>query len=191
VKEEDIIEQCKKEKSYAQKELYDIYAPKLRGVCRRYIIDTEESEDLLQNVFVQIFFNIQKFSWQGKGSLYAWAKRITINMAINHLKKNKNKWYEEAFDECNELDIQSEEEENIFNDNLERFSKQAIIEAFYKVPEPYSIVLNMYILDGMKHKEIAEILEIAEQTSRSRLTRGKKIFKEILITSEQYQQQTR
>lgn len=190
MKEEEIIEQCKKEKSGAQKKLYDIYAPRLRGVCRRYIIDSEEAEDVLQNVFVQIFFNIQKFSWQGKGSLYGWTKRIAINMAINHLKKYKNKWNEEAFDDCNELEIESEEED-IFNDNLERFSKQTVIEAFYKVPEPYNIVLNMYILDGMKHKEIADTLRIAEQTSRSRLTRGKKIFKEILITSEQYQQQKR
>lgn len=183
MKEEKIIEACKKEKASAQKKLYLAYSPALRGVCNRYIKDRDETEDVLQDSFVRIFFNIKTFTLQGEGSLFAWMKRIVINAAINHLKKYREKLFEESFNDKNEMEI-ADKGDDFFENSFARYSKQEVINAFLKIPEEFGIVLNMAILDGIKHKDIAESLGIAEQTSRSRLTRGKRLFREILLQSE-------
>ncbi len=180
MKEEILIKQCKKGKSSAQHALYQLYAPRLRGVCRRYIPDADEAEDVLQEGFIRAFTNIEKFVWQGDHSFFFWVKRVMINHALNYLKKNRNQFYGEPFSE-GMADLSGDDDERFFDDNYSKFSKEDVVKALQQVPLPFRVVLNMAVIDGLKHKEIARDLEIAEETSRSRLTRAKKIFKKALL----------
>lgn len=178
--EEKLVTQCKKAKASAQTEVYKIFAPRLRGVCRRYILDFDQAEDVLQEGFFKIFTQIEKFEWQGDGSFFFWMKRVIINLALNQLKKNKNRFLDESLPEGYE-DSETTNENNFFDDDYSKFSKDDVIQALNAVPEHFKIVLNMAILDGMKHKEIGELLGIAEETSRSRLTRAKLMLRTALI----------
>lgn len=86
MKEKELVLQCRKSKVSAQNRLFDTYSPMLRGICRRYMGDSDLAEDVLQIGFYKIFTQIDKFEWQGEGSLFFWAKRIMINCALNELK---------------------------------------------------------------------------------------------------------
>ncbi|MBK8807005.1 MAG: sigma-70 family RNA polymerase sigma factor [Bacteroidales bacterium] len=114
--EEKLVIQCKKAKSSAQYEVYKSYAPRLRGVCRRYISDTAEAEDVIQEGFLKIFTQIEKFEWQGDGSFFYWMKRIIINTALNHLKKNKQHLYDESLPEGYD-EIYQTDDTNYFDDD--------------------------------------------------------------------------
>ena len=179
MKEEKLVALCKKQKSSAQKEVYNLYAPLLRGVCRRYVIDFDNAEDVLQEGFFRVFMYIEKFTWNGNGSLFYWSKRIMINTAINYLRKHSKKIQEEPISEKHEYSI-SDNSDDFFSSEA-KYSQDDIRKAFEKVSDQFRVVLNLYIIDGMKHKEIAEMLEIPEETSRSRLGRGKKMLRDLLI----------
>ena len=179
MEESIIVSKCKKGKSSAQHKVYKMYAPILRGVCRRYITDYDEAEDVLQEGFIKVFTHIDKFEYQGKGSFLFWMKRIIINQALNHLKKNKVKIFEESLDDKHDIIINDENDE-YFDASNAKFSKEDVIEAVDKIPVAFKTVLNMAVMDGMKHKEIAELLDVAEETSRSRLTRAKQMLKQQL-----------
>lgn len=179
--EERLVQLCKKHRSSAQKKVYATYSPQFRAVCKRYVIEKYIAEDLLQESFVKIFFSVDKFEWKGEGSFESWMRRIVINMSINYLKKTKKSILIEPIENDNIIDFNLYDDDGFFESSLTRFSKDDVNAAFGEVPEKFRVVLNMAILDGLRHKEIADILGIAEETSRSRLTRGKKIFKDILI----------
>ncbi|WP_291858541.1 sigma-70 family RNA polymerase sigma factor [Marinilabilia sp.] len=178
--EKKLIRQCKKGKSSAQHEVYRVYAPRLRGVCRRYIVDPDEAEDVMQEGFIRIFSQIEKFTWQGDHTFFYWMKRVMINHALNYLKKNRAHFHGEALSE-EHADRSGDDNDRFFDDNYSRFSKEDVVNALTEVPLPFKMVLNMAVIDGMKHKEIAEALEIAEETSRSRLTRAKQLLKKALL----------
>ena len=180
MKEEKLVKQCQKGKSSAQHEAYRVYAPRLRGVCRRYIADPDEAEDVLQEGFIRVFSQIKKFSWQGDHSFFYWMKRVIINNALNYLKKNREHFHHESLSEEHAHCI-SDDDNRFFDDNYSKFSKDDVVEALKQIPLPFKMVLNMAVIDGMKHKDIAEVLEIAEETSRSRLTRAKQLFKKALL----------
>ncbi len=178
--EERLVTRCKKGKRSAQFEVYQKYAPLLRGVCFRYIADKDEAEDVLQEGFFKIFTQMDKFTYTGENSFFYWMKRVVINHSLNHLKKNKNGGFVESFKD-EHLTIADEDSEEIFNTDYSKYSKEDVISAVEKLPAPFKMVLNMAIIDGLKHKEIADILSIAEETSRSRLTRAKQMLRNNLI----------
>jgi RNA polymerase sigma-70 factor (ECF subfamily) len=180
MKEEILVKQCKKGKSSAQHAVYQLYAPRLRGVCRRYIPDADEAEDVLQEGFIRAFTHIEKFEWQGDHSFFFWMKRVMINHALNYIKKNRARFFEEALSE-GMADLSNDDDDRYFDDHISKFSKEDVVKALQQVPLPFRMVLNMAVIDGMKHKEIASDLEIAEETSRSRLTRAKQMFKKALL----------
>lgn len=180
--EKQLVKGCKSHKSASQKEVFCRYAPLLRSICYRYASDDLEGEDILQESFVKIFSKIESFTWQGDGSFVKWMKRIVVNKAIDTYNKNKK--------EVQTVDIESVEEpsdpdlietESSFADVLNNeLSEENLIQSLNKVSESYRVVFNLYVLEGYRHKEIAEILNIDEQTSRSRLKRAKKQLQKIL-----------
>lgn len=174
--EEKLVVKCKKGKQSAQFEAYNRYAPLLRGVCHRYISNTDEAEDVLQEGFFRIFTQIEKFTYTGENSFYYWTKRVVINHAINYLKKQKKKGFDESFKDEHLL-ITDESTDDIFSADYSKYSKEDIISSVDKLPMPFKMVINMAVIDGLKHKEIAEVLSIAEETSRSRLTRAKQMLR--------------
>jgi len=170
--EQTIVTGCLQNNPTAQKELYNRYSPKMLSVCYRFAQSREDAEDMLQEAFIKVFAQIHTF--QNKGSFEGWIRRIMVNTCINFLKKYKK-----------------------FNDNLELgfagyvaveeetmpsiMQAKQVVECIRLLPVGYRTVLNLYAIEGYNHKEIAEMLEIEESTSRSQYTRAKAMLESVLV----------
>ena len=169
----DILSGCIKGKQSAQRELYEKYSRILLGICIRYAGSVEEAEDILQEGFVKIFLNINHF--KGEGSLMAWMRRIMINTAITAYHKSLKHRYHEDVDEIRETDMT----EMDWSDS--DFTAEELKNIIMRMPEGYKMVFNLYAIEGYKHREIAEILEIDENTSKSQYSRARRWLQERLV----------
>ena len=178
---QQLIKDCKKGKSKAQLKLYIDYAPMLRGLCRRYMQNPEEAEDLLQDGFFKIFSNIKSF--KGEGSFEGWMKRIIINTAIKELEKKGHIIRNNDIERLSIIDETDDTDNDIvfkiLDDGL--LSQQEIIDAVNSLQEDYRIVFNLFIFENYKHKEIAEMLNIKESTSKSKVLRARKMLQGNLL----------
>jgi RNA polymerase sigma factor (sigma-70 family) len=170
--ESAIICGCKEKNPIAQEALYRKYAPKMMGVCFRYARNKEDAEDMLQESFVRIFTQIHQYL--GTGSFEGWMRKVVVHTSINHLKKYKR------FSEC--IDVFSISE-YLFNEEYTTtyLEEKDILESIRRMPLGYKTVLNLFAIEGYSHKEIAEMLEIQESTSRSQYMRAKSMLEKILI----------
>ena len=161
-----IIEGCRKQNGRSQRLLYEKYAPILLGICVRYVSNRSEAEDILQDGFVKIFLNINDYT--GKGAFENWMKKIIINTAITHYHKNYKYHQNIDIDDVNEGDFSP-------SDSLyDEFSAKELLEIVNTLPQGYKVVFNLYAIEGYKHREIAEILNIDENTSKSQYARARK-----------------
>lgn len=178
--EEAIFQGCLKNQAAAQRELYNRYSPKMLAVCYRFAHNREDAEDMLQEGFIKIFSQIHTF--QNKGAFEGWIRRIMVHTCINHLKKNKR--FNESVDLVYASSIQVREESvpSIVQ------AKQ-VVECIRMLPIGYRTVLNLYAIEGYSHKEIGEMLDIEESTSRSQYTRARQMLEEILIKKKIIQKQ--
>ena len=175
ISEELLIEKCRNNDRAAQKMLYDSYAPIMLGICMRYVYERSEAEDILQEGFLKIFTKIGEF--EGRGSFEGWMKRIFVNTAITHYHKNsKHNKYHYDID-----DVQIPKSEKPAYGESE-FTNEELFNIIHSLPEGYKMVFNLYALEGYKHKEIAEMLEIDINTSKSQYSRAKKLIRKKLET---------
>lgn len=163
---DQIISDCKAGKRDAQSKLYCDYAPKLFGVSRRYSRDQTEAEDTLHEAFVNIFNKINQFS--GKGSFEGWMKRIVVNIA---LEKYRTRYRMQTVE-----DITIYDSRLASDDAHDQLNEAQLMELIQDLPPRYKMVFNLYAIDGYNHKEIAEIMDINEGTSKSNLSRARKIL---------------
>jgi RNA polymerase sigma factor (sigma-70 family) len=170
--EEAILYGCLHNDSTAQRELYGRYSPKMLSVCYRFAHNREDAEDMLQEGFIKVFGQIHTF--QNKGAFEGWIRRIIVHTCINNLKKNKK--FNESVDIIHATTIQVREESvpSIVQ------AKQ-VVECIRLLPIGYRTVLNLYAIEGYSHKEIADVLDIEESTSRSQYTRAKQMLEDILV----------
>lgn len=156
----------------AQELLYNRFSPKMLGVCYRYAKNKPDAEDMLQEGFIRVFSQLHQF--RGEGSLEGWIRRIIVHTCINIIKKNKK------FNDC--IDISHAMELSTHTDIVPSIiqSKQ-IVECIRLLPLGYRTVLNLFAIEGYSHKEIAQMLDIEESTSRSQYSRAKTILQEMLI----------
>jgi RNA polymerase sigma-70 factor (ECF subfamily) len=162
---EKLINRCKRRDIKAQSEVYQLFAGKLFALCLKYSKNYQEAQDNLQDGFITIFNKIEQYKF--KGSFEGWLKRIIINTAL------------QKYREKNVLNLISEEipeEIEVEIDELD-ISLDFLLKIIQELPNRYRLVFNMYVLDGYSHKEIAELLEISEGTSKSNLSRGRYILK--------------
>lgn len=172
-----IIEACKAGKQSAFGELYKLYAPQMLGVCFRYSKNKNDAEDILQEGFIKVFQKIN--TYKGNGVFNSWLRRIMVNTAINHYKANlKYAYQEEVSDVNSSVDFVSNSSDKVFVE--QSVSKKQIMEQLQKLPNGYRMVFNMYVIDGMTHKEIADALAISENTSKSQLSKSRKMLKKII-----------
>ena len=164
--ENEVIEKCRKQDRHAQKYLYKKYASLLLGMCMRYTSDKSEAEDILQESFLKIFLNVSDF--QGTGSFEGWMKRIVINTAITFYHKNLKHRYHYDIDEMYNLQTQ-ETEYGSFD-----FTQEQLLKVVNDLPAGYRMVFNLYAIEGYKHKEIAEMMGIDINTSKSQFSRARK-----------------
>jgi RNA polymerase sigma-70 factor (ECF subfamily) len=189
-----IIEGCKNNRHKFQMALFDKYAPMLRGVCLRYAKNTADADDLLQEGFIKILQNIGNFV--ETGSFKAWMKRIMVNQAINFLNKKKQIVFAELtgnenFEDEDDGDDNRKTENRLMNASI---GPEQILKLIGELPEGYRMVLNLYVIDGFSHKEIADQLNISVNTSKSQLSRARKTLMDkanelILKKTVSYEQQ--
>lgn len=165
---EELISRLKKEDKKAQKELYDKYSGLFYVICLRYSANSDEAKDFLQEGFIKIFLNIKQYN--AKGSFEGWMKRIIINNAINNYHKELKRRYAVDIDEVYNL-----ESDNYKIDESD-FSYEELLQFVQKLPKGYRTIFNLFAIEGYKHKEIAEMLDISESTSKSQYHRAKKIL---------------
>jgi len=167
----EIIDRCIKGDQKAFYEIYNLYAKAMFNTCFRIIGNQEVAEDVLQEAFVNAFKNIR--SYQGKAAFGAWLKKIVVNKAISYLRKQQL--------ELVQLENHVEPKYETEIDDMDLPLKaETIREAIRKLPNGFRVVFSLYLLEGYDHKEISEILEISESTSKSQYNRAKKKLKEIL-----------
>jgi RNA polymerase sigma factor (sigma-70 family) len=172
-----IIEGCAKHDRKAQQVLYDKYSRFLLGVCLRYAIDKAEAEDILQESFLKIFFNIKDFS--GTGSFIGWLRKVAVNTAITHYHKNLKFRYHIEIDEYVSVETGTSSFEEDF------FTAEELYIVLNELPAGYRMVFNLYAVEGYKHKEIASMLGIDTNTSKSQYSRAKASIREKLNKLEQ------
>lgn len=163
-----IIKGCIAGNRASQQKLYDLYARKMMGVCLWYARNREEAEEILQDGFMRVFTYIGKF--KGQGSLEGWIRKIMVNAA---LVKYKNKSYLRPVVEYNPE--QHEVREAI--SPIEILEAKELVKLVQTLTPGYRMVFNLYVLEGMKHREIAELLSISEGTSKSNLADARIILK--------------
>ena len=170
--EEAILQGCLKNNASSQKALYEKYSAKMLVVCYRYGHNREDAEDMLQEGFIKVFAQIHTF--ENRGALEGWIRRIIVHTCINNLKKNKR--FNESVDLIHASGIQVREESV-----PSIIEAKEVVECIRMLPLGYRTVLNLYAIEGFSHKEIAVMLDIEESTSRSQYTRSKSMLEDILI----------
>lgn len=157
-----LIADAIQQKREAQQELFELYSPKMLGVCRQYVKDAHHAEDLLLSGFLKVFTHLSKFKYEG--SFEGWIRRIMVNTCISYLRK-KNP-------------IQLTDEDFVFNDQATQSLESTEVEDIQKMidglPVGYKMVFNLYAVEGYKHAEIANQLGITESTSKSQLFKARK-----------------
>jgi len=170
--EEAILKGCLNNNATAQRELYNKYSSKMLAVCYRYGHNREDAEDMLQEGFIKVFLQIHTF--ESRGAFEGWIRRIIVHTCINILKKNKK--FNESVDIIYATGIQVREESI-----PAIIQAKQVVECIRLLPIGYRTVLNLYAVEGYNHREIADMLDIEESTSRSQYTRAKAMLEDILI----------
>lgn len=167
----DVVEQCKANNRQAQMQLYKQYCEGMFCVAMRYLKNGADAEDVVQESFIKAFQKLHQF--KGEVTFGAWLKRIVINKSIDFLKAKKQQTV--ALDE-NYLQVSEDEDWTIEND----ITLDQVKSAIAKLPDKYRYVVMMFLIEGFDHREIAQVLQLTETTSRTRLLRGKAYLKELL-----------
>lgn len=176
--ETEVIKGCLKNDRACQKELYDFYYSKMLGVCSRYAKDSDEAQDVLHEAFLKVFVNLKNFN--GTGSFEGWIRRIMVNTSIDYLRKSKSNYMivSTVFAEDKTEDVVDEMEDEELAMHID---KEEILKAVKALTPAYRSVFNLYVIENYSHKEIAEMLEISEGTSKSNLSKAKFNLRKNLI----------
>jgi RNA polymerase sigma factor (sigma-70 family) len=170
--ERELIEGCLKGDAQAQRELYEQYKVPLFRLCLRYASSREEAEDILQEGFLKVFSDLEQY--RGTGALGAWMRRVVLNVALQHLRRQK------------QLPVTAELETiaELADDSVEQLFSQlrakALVGLIQQLPPGYRTVFNLYVIEGYAHREIADMLSISENTSKSQLSKAKALLRRVL-----------
>src|ERR1017187_3404606 len=171
----ELIKEAKQGSVAAQKCLFDRLAEKMLMIRRRYVKTSEDAEELMLDGFYKFFKKISSFSYQGDAALYGWLKKIMINECLMFLRK-KN-----VFDIVTEANI---EEIPLQEEALNNLSANEIFKMIVQLPVGYRTVFNLYVIEGMAHKEVAALLNISEGTSKSQLSKAKVLLQKMLLQND-------
>jgi len=156
-----------KNNSKSNELLYKYFAPKMYGICLRFAGNQMEADDIMQEGFIKVFTQLKNF--RNEGSFEGWIRRTFINTAINYYRKNLRF---SKFQNVDDLEVTLNNEEDIY-DSL---SKEELINLVQELPNGYRTVFNLNVIEGYTHKEIGEMLNISDNTSKSQLTRARGIL---------------
>ena len=161
--DEQIIAGCRAGDRKYQELLYQRFASKMFTVCMRYAAESNSAQDLLQEGFVKIFKNIDKF--RGEGSFEGWIRRIFVNTCLEFVRKKANMYVVQ--------DTETVKVEYHDENALQKLMKEDLMEMIQSLSTGYRTIFNLYVIEGYSHKEIAELLNVTEGTSKSQLARAR------------------
>lgn len=170
ITDSDLIKGCLENDRRMQQELYNRFAPKMYGVCLRYTGNADDAQDVLQDGFVKVFRKLDSF--RSEGSFEGWIRRVFVNTAIEHFRR---KHYMQPVTEREENTLESKT-----LTALDGLSEKDILKLVQQLAPGYRAVFNLYVVEGYSHKEIGEILDITEGTSKSQLSRAKVILQDMI-----------
>jgi RNA polymerase sigma factor (sigma-70 family) len=165
-----VVKECLKGKSSAQKALYTHFAAQMLGVCYRYTKSVADAEDVLQEGFIKVFNYLGQF--RGEGDLGAWIRRIMVTTAINYLKKNSPYQYDLSFNAEQQVFLHPVSPEN---PEITLNTKE-LVDLVRQLPPGYQTIFNLHAIEGYTHVEISAILGIHEGTSRSQYARARNLL---------------
>jgi RNA polymerase sigma factor (sigma-70 family) len=154
---------CLSKDPFIQKEVYERYAPKMYPLCLRYVKETAVAEDILIVGFMKVFERIHQF--QGKGNFGGWIRRIMINECLMYLEKEKNLY--------NEIGLEAILPAPVSSQPSDELAVEDLMKLINSLPSGYRTVFNLYAIEGYSHQEIATMLKISENTSKSQLSRAR------------------
>lgn len=166
----ELVKKCLKNDRSAQNKMYSLFARKMLAVCFRYSKSREDAEDILSEGFVRVFDKLD--TYKGIGSLEGWIRRIMVHTAIEKFRK-KNLQFAEY--DAERLADTTRSHDN--NDIHSAINAKDLLNLVQKLPPAYQMVFNLYAFEGLKHKEIAEMLGISEGTSKSNLSDARERLK--------------
>lgn len=170
----ELIHACISGDRHSQSRLYELFAPKMFAVCMRYSRKREEAEEVMQEGFVQVFKSLRNFKYAG--SFEGWIRKIMVYCAIQHYR-SKSKMHPV-------LDIEITQTRQICKEDiLARIQKKELLQMVQALSPAYRMVFNLYVFEGMKHREIAAELGISEGTSKSNLFDAKQILQKAVTNS--------
>lgn len=172
--EKELIQLAVENNRHAQHKLYSTYSSKMLSVCRQYVKDLQQAEDIMITAFMKVFTNLKNF--EHKGNFEGWIRRIMVNECISYIRVQKK--------------VKFIEEEDFFEErhnNIEsQFSVEDIQFLIDSLPDGYKMVFNLYCIEGFKHQEIAAMLGINEGTSKSQLSHARKMLQENISKLKNY-----
>lgn len=168
IEEQELVRRCLRRDDRAQMRLYRKYVQAMYNTVVRMVANKMDAEDIIQEVFVKVFQKLSEF--RGESTLGAWIKRITVNTTLNFIRQRKEIKFMEN-EEWDRSDLLQEEKKID-----PEFSMKQVHHAIKKLPDGCRVVLNLYLLEGYQHQEIASILKITESTSKTQYRRGKQLL---------------
>ncbi len=166
-----LIELAKTNDRIAQKALFDQFAGTMMTVCRRYSIDENNAQDILQEGFIKVFLKLN--SLKNVAAFESWIRKIFIHTALRYQKSFKINY--------KEIDVNGLEDEFFIKENvIDDLACEEIIDILNRLPNGYKTIFNLSVIEGYSHKEISELLKIEEATSRSQLFKSKQMLKNII-----------
>lgn len=172
-----LIERAREGDQQSMYRLYKLYVQAMYNTCIRMVSNQYDAEDIIQESFTSAFKSLGSF--RGESSFGSWLKRIVINKSISHLRAKKHE-----FTDIENLHIVDDE---VVDNEIPDISPEQVNEAIKSLPEKARVVLNLHLLEGFKHREIAEILNISESTSKSQYQRAKMLLREKLVKEMSYE----
>jgi RNA polymerase sigma factor (sigma-70 family) len=170
ISESDLIQGCLADDRRMQEELYRRFSPRMYGVCLRYAGNAEEAQDILQEGFIKVYKKLD--SYRREGSFEGWIRRIFVNTAIEHFRR---KTYQQPITEKHENTVEGK-----YLSVLDTLAEKDILKLIQELSPGYRTVFNLYVVEGYTHKEISDMLNISEGTSKSQLSRAKVILQDLV-----------
>lgn len=162
--EKQLIKDCLKGDAKAQKRFYDLYAPRMYGVCLRYAKDADTAKDYLQEAFIRVYNHLEQYRFEG--SLEGWVRRVVVNTALEKLRKN------DVLKNAKELEVLKGSTSHLATP-VDQLSEQELVALIQTLPPGFRMVFNLFAIEGYSHHEIGKMLNISEGTSKSQFARAR------------------
>ncbi|MEP6673502.1 MAG: sigma-70 family RNA polymerase sigma factor [Ferruginibacter sp.] len=180
---QNIIAGCKRQQRASQKALYLKYVNSLMSICQRYVTNDVDAEEILNNAFLRIFKHIGQFD--NKGSFEGWLKRITVNCCLTYISKpnfiNRTKIIPLQHENGDDVMLFTGSSFSLTENGTEdKYRKEYLLKLLLHLPDTVRLVFNLYVFEDYNHREIGELLNIAERTSQAHLANARKLLGEAL-----------